>query len=154
MRRRLLTSIAIALVLLVPAIVAPVATSAQLTNNSTYYANHSSEVNQSGWMADREEPTLDNFAHYLTRIAGFYIGQEKAQGGVGPAGLMILSLVLFGALLRANDARQVGPVGGTVLAVSLAFAVITAGTAPSWIYAVALFVIGVVLSGVVVRMLR
>lgn len=129
-------------------------TAAQLSNNSTYYDNHSSQVDNESWMQGRERPTLDNFTHYSTRVVGFYIGQEEAQDGVGPAGAMLLSLLIFGALLRGMDDRQVGPVAGVVLAIALAFAVVTASLAPNWIYAVGLFGIGLVLSAVVIRLLR
>jgi len=152
--RPLVPAVAIAIVLLLSAVAAMAPADGQLANNSTYYENQSSNINNESWLANRQDPTVANFTHYLTRVGGFYIGQQSAQGGVGPAGAMLLSLVLFGAVIGGMRNRRVGPVAGVVLAITLAFAVVTAGTAPNWIYAIALFAIGIVLSAITVRLLR
>jgi hypothetical protein len=151
---RLLVSTLTATLLVVATLLAMGAGTAQLANNSSYYENQSSQVDNESWLSGREDPTLDNFTHYLTRVGGFYIGQEEAQDGVGAAGAMLLSLVLFGGLVGGMRGRSVGPVAGVVLAIALSSAVVAAQTAPNWIYAIGLFGVGLILSAVTVRVLR
>lgn len=119
-----------------------------------YYAQDDDSVRNETWMQNRTKPTLDNVTHYMTRVAGFAIGQQSAQGGVGPAGVMLFSIVLFGAYVGVNDDQHLGPVGGSVLVVSLASGVATVGLAPHWIYAVVVFILGLILSAVAIRILR
>lgn len=155
-RCALVISICVAATLLAIGATATTPTAGQL-NNSTYYSNHSGNVSSDmdAWMEGREEPTLDNFTHYATRVGGFYVGQGEAAGdGEGAAGAMILSLVLFGALLRGMQGRQVGPVAGVVLAIALAFGLAAAALAPHWVYVVGMFGIGLILAMVIMRILR
>lgn len=131
-----------------------VATGANVSDKAPYYDNQSDQVRNETWMDNRTEPTLDNTTHYLTRVGGFVIGQQPAQGGVGPAGVMLLSLVLFGSFVGLSEGRSVGPIGGAVLAVALASGVATVGLAPHWIYAVVIMGLGLVLAAVAIRIFR
>lgn len=147
--------LAVLVMSIVPAGAAQTNNSTDISDVAPYYEDNStSEVRNESWMANRQSPTLDNTTHYLTRVGGFVIGSAPAQGGVGPAGIMLLSLTLFGAFIGAGEGRTLGPIGGSVLAVVLASSVATIGLAPHWIYAVMVFALGLVLAAVSMRLFR
>lgn len=120
-----------------------------------FYENATADPNNESWMAGHENPSLTNVTHYVTRLGGFVIGSGvEAQGGVGMAGPMLLGLVVAGALLSAGASPRVGVVGGSVLFVASVAVLATTGLLPTWLYAIALFAIGLVAATVLIRLVR
>lgn len=126
-----------------------------VSEKAPYYNGTTPDVNNESWMAGREDPSLDNVTHFVTRLGPFVIGSgTTAQGGVGMAGPMVLGLVVAGLLLAGGANPRVGVVGGAVLFMGSVGALATVGLFPSWLYAVALFSIGLVSATVLIRALR
>lgn len=125
-----------------------------LDEKAPYYAENSSEVNNESWMNGHENATLDNVASMATRVSGFVIGTGQAQGGVGPANGLVLALVVFGAVATAGARSRVGTVGGSVLGIAAAAALSAVGLAPSWLFAVIMFGVGLVAAAALIRILQ
>lgn len=133
------------MVLLVSSTFVGVAGGLAVQNNTTaapYFANQSTQVDNESWMEGREEPTLDNSTHMLTRLSSFVIGEQRAQGG-GWAGILITAIVTLGVMLGATFGADLGPIGGATLSVVAIRALVGAGLAPPWIMAVALVLLGI-----------
>lgn len=127
-------------------------TAANLSDVAPYYANQSTAVNNASWMANHSDPTLQNATFHLVRFVSFVIGTgDPAPGGVGLTGPLMLTLTLMGAFLGTLVNTRTGMVGGGVLAVMAIAAFSTVGMAPSWLYVVLLFVLGLILSAVARR---
>jgi hypothetical protein len=154
--RHVLLGAVLALTLLalvaVPAVGTPTPTP-NVSERAPYYADNNSIVDNQAWMDDRQDPTLDNVTHYLTRVGGFVIGSETSGGG-GAAGVLALALVLGGIVLGTFVGNGVGPVGGGVLGLVGVAGLAGAGLMPTWLFATALFGIGLVLTAAVIRVLR
>jgi hypothetical protein len=132
----------------------PTATpTASLDEKAPYYNNETASVDNETWLEGRREPTLANVTHLLTRVGGFVIGDAPAQGG-GYAGPMITAIVLGGAIMGAVAGTGVGIVGGGVLLVTGFFGLVSLAVAPVWLYPVAIFVVGGIVSMIVLRSLR
>jgi hypothetical protein len=130
-------------------------TTASLNDTAPYYDNESSNVSFDSWMSGHETPSLSNVTHYLTRVSGFIIGYDTAGGGGGgPAGVMITALIMFGAFIGATAGVGVGPVGGATISMVAAAGLTAAGIAPTWIYGVALFGIGLVVVRVIINAIQ
>lgn len=128
---------------------------ANVNDTAPYYDGESSDPGIDSWMEDRESPTLDNVTHYLTRVGGFIVGSgESAQGGAGAAGAMIFGLIVFGAFIGTTVGTNVGPVGGVTIAVIAAAGLTSVGLVPTWMYAVSLFALGLVVLKVLTNVLR
>lgn len=136
--------------------VVPAGAAAQ-TNNTTnvsdvapYYENESTQVDNQSWMNGRQNATLDNIVHYATRIGPFIIGGTgtSAQGGgyVGPA---MISLFFLGFILSMLLSSRAGVVGSVTIAIAAGGGLASAGVAPGWLFAVALFVVGAILARVI-----
>jgi len=145
------------LVVMLLATIVPVGGAVAQTNNTTnvsdvapYYEGNTSEVNNESWMSGRENATLDNIVHYATRIGPFVIGGTgaEAQGGgyVGPA---MVSLFIMGFILSMLLSSRAGVVGSVTIAIASAGGLANAGVAPGWIFAVVLFVVGMILARVI-----
>ena len=150
--------VALLVVAALAGVVAPAAGQSTATPNlsekAPYYSNNSTHVANESWMDGRKDATLDNFIHYLTRVGGFIIGDGTAQGGVGSAGALVLGIVVMGIVASTMTGQAVGPVGGAVVGIMGVAGITAAGIAPSWLYAVMLFCLGLVLTTVIVRALR
>lgn len=124
-----------------------------LDGKAPYYNSTTPAVDNQSWTHGHREPTLQNVTHYLTRVGGFVVGDQPAQGG-GFAGPLILMLVLGGAFVGSTLGGGVGPVGGSVLFVTGVSGLVTANVAPAWSYPVIIFVFGAIVSMVVIRTFR
>lgn len=129
------------------------------TNNTTtvpgYYENSSGAdgVGIGSWLEGRTDPTLDNMTALATRVGPFVIGSGTAQGG-GPAGTLLLSLVVGGLFIGSMLRAPVGSVGGGVLGVVVVSGMASVGLVPTWIWAAVLMGIGSVLAAVAIRAWR
>jgi hypothetical protein len=123
-----------------------------ISDTAPYYADDNASVANESWLGNRTDPTLQNVTYWTVRIGPWLIGDgSQAPGGVGLAGSLILGLAVGGALLGPVSRANVGPVAGGVLAVTLVFGLTAAALAPAWLLPVGLFVVGLVLTVVIVR---
>ncbi len=129
-------------------------TNETLGEKAPYYEENTSDVNNESWMNGHENATLDNMASMATRVGGFVIGTRAAQGGVGPANGLVLALVVFGVVATAGARSRVGTVGGSVLGIAAAAALSVVGLAPSWLFAVIMFGVGLVAAKALINILR
>lgn len=126
--------------------------SAQANNTTAdYYNNTTTVVGNASWMAGHEDATLANTTHFLTRLATFVIG----DGGSGAAaGTLFTGLIIFGVVGAMTAGSRPGMVGGAVLGVGSIAGLVAAGFAPQWLYAVVLFVLGIIGTAVYRRATR
>jgi hypothetical protein len=131
------------------------------TNNTTnttatppgYYEN-ASTTTPSGWLEDRQDPTLVNVSALATRVGTFVIGSgSTTQGGGGPAGVVVFGLVVVGSVLGVVRGASVGSVAGPILLIAAAAVIVSVGLAPLWLYAVILLGVGVVGAAAILRAL-
>jgi hypothetical protein len=148
MRVKLLYS-ALLVSLLAASVVVP--TAAGQSTPAPYYNNSTTDVPNETWMDGREDATLDNTTHYLTRVVSFVIGGGVGAQGGGAAGPLVAGLSVFGVVLGVVARGRTGSVGGGVMAIVAAAALVSAGFAPTWMYAVVVIALGLVLAGVFIR---
>lgn len=120
-----------------------------------YYANHSNEsAGVESWMDGREDPTLANVTHYLTRVPSFLVGTGSMSGGSGPVGTVLSGLIVLAAFLGTTIGTPVGPVGGTTVSMIALAGLTSVGMLPEWLFAVALFGVGLVATKVFISIYR
>lgn len=140
--------VAVLLTALVAVVAAPA--SAQYANETAdYYNNSSTSVNSSDWIDGRTNATVDNYAHFVSRLSTFVIG-----GGSGSDNVVLTGLFAAMALGMIAALAGVGVVGGAVLAIIVAGALVIAGFAPMWLYAIALFMLGALGTSLLRRVLQ
>jgi hypothetical protein len=66
----------------------------------------------------------------------------------------VLALVVFGVVATAGGRSRVGTVGGSVLGIAAAAALSAVGLAPSWLFAVIMFGVGLVAAAALLRILQ
>lgn len=115
-------------------------------NNTTNYYNNSTgsdNVTALGWVPG-ENATLDNVLDMATRLGPYFIGTgEQDPSGTGYVGLLLLSLVLVGATVGSMRGAGVGPIGGSIIGMTLSYALVEVGLAPPWVKTLLLFGIGI-----------
>lgn len=120
-----------------------------------YYNETNTSVANESWMDGRSTWSFDNGVNYLTRISTFLIGSgHAAAGGAGSAGALVTGIAVIGAFGGMMVGSGVGAVAGGVLGVATTIGVIEIGLAPSWLYAVVLFLIGGIATTAFVRSVR
>lgn len=160
----LLTASIATVAMMTPAGVATVAANETNDTNGTnvsdeapYYANQTPSVKNESWMDGRENATLDNVFHYASRFGTFVIGSGSDSTNVDDprsAGPLLVGVVLLGAIMGTAVGSGVGSVGGGVLSMVGLFGLVAVDVAPTWVYAVGLFGLGIVLSAVFKRAVR
>lgn len=159
MKRALLTLALFSLV--AGAVATPVAAQNTATPTPTptqtppgYYDGEPGTVDNSGWLGGLTDASLDDILTMLTRVGPWAIGSAPAQGGVGSAGVLLTGGLVGSIVLGTGVRGRVGPVGGAVFAVASSFAFLSVGVGPGWLYAVVLFVVGLVVSVALIRAFR
>jgi hypothetical protein len=131
-------------------------------NNSTLddaapYYNNSTSVNATPpldvWLAGASEPTLQTMLDLAIRSTTFWLGTGTAPGG-GPAGVLLTTLLIGGAVLAMVRGSRIGLVAGGVVGLSAVGLMVTMGLAPRWLFAIALLLVGLVAAGVFARVVR
>lgn len=123
-------------------------------SNAPYYVGADDEVANGSWLPG-DEATLENVLALASRFGTFVVGDRPAQGeGVGSAGPLLVGAILVGGMLGATVRSGVGSVGGGVLAIVSVVGLAAIDVAPSWLYAVGLFALGIVLAAVAKRAIR
>lgn len=119
-----------------------------------YYADATATPDNST-LANRSDPTLENVSFWAVQSGGWIFGTGSlAPGGVGLAGPLLIGVTAGGALLGPIGAERVGPVAGGVLAMSVLFGLGAATITPAWVPAMGLFLLGLLVTVVVLRTLR
>lgn len=122
--------------------------SAQSSNTTTlppYYGNETTPAS-GPWMDGTSEATLPNIIDMLLRVGTVIVGPGSAvAGGGGPTGPILFGFLLLGGAFSAVIGTGMGSVAAGVLFVAVLSGVVALGFVPSWLFAVFLFGIGVLL---------
>lgn len=116
-----------------------------------YYDEADTSVDNESWLPSNNA-TLPSVLNLATRLGTFLVGTDA--GGVGASGAILTGLIVFGAVVSLSSGSRVGAVGGAVLGMSTVAALVAAGLAPSWLWALVLFALGVVATAVIARALQ
>lgn len=125
-----------------------------ISDTAPYYSDDNASVENDSWSANRTDPTLANVTYWVVTGGGWIVGTgDVAPGGAGLTGSLVLGLVVGGVLLGPVSRERVGPVAGGVLLVTALFGISAAALAPSWLWAVVLFIVGLLFTVVIDRAL-
>jgi len=122
------------------------------TNNTTvedvapYYQN-TSEPDTGGWLLG-VDTDLSGVLTLVGRTGTFVVG----GGGTGPGTALLSGVTIMGLGLGTVARARVGSVAGASLAVGGVFAGTAVGIAPTWMPAIVMFGVGLVLAAVAKRM--
>jgi len=125
---------------------AGVAAANQSLDEKAPYYNQSEEVSTDRWLQG-VEPTLPGLLTLVSRTGTYVIG----GGGGGVSGALLSGVVVMGMGVGVVARTPVGGVAGATLAVVGTFAATGVGIAPSWMSAVVMFGVGLVIAAVVKR---
>jgi hypothetical protein len=154
MRRKHIIT-AVLLVLAVGAVTVPAVAQETPNDNATYYEGESTETGEGSWLSGLTDATLDDILTLAMRLGTFVIGGGvTAQGGVGSAGALLTGLLVSGVLAGVSIRSGAGTSGGLVVGISSAFLFISVGVGATWAYPVVLFVVGLVVATVFLRLVR
>ena len=155
-RQYIVRTIIIALIVLVLILASGIAVgqSGESDNRTVPYEEWDDNVTHQNWTDDREDPTLSNATHYLTRVGTFVIGDDPNDPGVGP----IFTGVLVGAFfMSVLGTSRSGVVASGTMGIMVIAALSTstgAGLLPRWVYGVAILLIGMAAGIIYTRMIR
>jgi hypothetical protein len=105
------------------------------------------------WLAD-VDLTLAGLVTLVGRIGVWLIGVGVAAPSGASAGALVTGVLLGGTMLGFVAPARVGSVAGGVLGVSGLAAIVAVDAAPTWLYAVALFAVGLLTATVFRSALR
>jgi hypothetical protein len=123
-----------------------------IDEKAPYYSENTSQVNNESWLAGHENASLDAFVTMLTRVGTFVVGEPPESNG--PGGAIVVGLIVAGTIGSTFVRQGPGPVGGAVLGLVGLAGVTAVGLAPVWLMTVSLFVLGLILTSVIIRVLR
>lgn len=127
---------------------------AQQNTDAEYYNNSSADTDTDSWLSGLTDASLEDILTLATRIGGFLIGDASAQGGVGSAGSLLTGLLVAGLMGGVGMRSGAGSTGGLVIGISAGAVFLSAAVGATWAYAVILFVVGLLVSGVFLRVMR
>jgi len=136
------------------ALLSLIATPAVAQNKAGYYENNSTSTGSGAWLSGLTDGELSDIIALAMRTGGFLIGDGAAQGGVGSAGSLLTGLLVAGVMGGIGMRSGAGAAGGSVIAVAAASVFVTASIGAQWAFAVVLFVVGLIVSMVFLRILR
>lgn len=114
------------------------------SNNTTVepiYNSTPDPLNQTSWMAGRENVSLDNVSSYIASAPAFIIGSD---GGV--AGSLLTGFLVFGLIVSLVGTSRPGVIAGGVLGAATTSVLVTIGLAPLWMLAVVVFAASLLLA--------
>lgn len=127
---------------------------AQQNNSTTVpeYYNDSRNVSgdQDEWLNNDSNATLDKVVNLATRAGTFVV----AGGGSQEVGAVFIALLVFGAVVSIVGGSAPGTIAGVVVGVFTIAALAASGFAASWLWALVVFAVGVVLSTALIRALK
>lgn len=122
---------------------AGVAASNQTLDEKAPYYNQTGEVSTDGWLQG-VDTSLGGVLTLVSRTGTYVIG----GGGGGVSGALLTGVVVMGMSVGVVARTPVGGVAGATLAVAGTFAATGIGIAPTWMTAVVMFGVGLVISAV------
>jgi hypothetical protein len=153
--RRKTTIAAALLVLAVATFAAPAVAQETPNDNATYYDGESTETGESSWLSGLTDATLDDVLTLAMRLGTYVIGGGvTAQGGVGSAGALLTGLLVSGVMAGVGIRSGAGTSGGLIVGIASAFLFLTVGVGATWAYPVVLFVVGLIVATVFLRLVR
>lgn len=104
--------------------------------------NETATVDESGWMGDNTNVSAESVADFVGRVGSYVVGSDPSN----PAAGAVLTGLLVGFLaLNIVGTARAGVVGGAVAAVAvIALLSDSLALAPTWLYPVALMIVGVI----------
>ena len=143
-RTRIMTAVA-SLSLALTALAGRVSAQSNTTTLPPYYGNESTPA-PNGWMDGASEATLPTIIDMILRVGTVIIGPGgTVAGGGGPTGPILFGFLLLGGAFSAVIGTGMGSVAAGVLFVVVVGAIVSLGFVPSWLFAVFLFGLGVLL---------
>jgi len=124
--------------------------SSNVSDVAPYYTANDSQVMNETWLENNTEPTAENTTSLFVRLSTFVIG-SGVRGNQVWAGTLTMGIVFGGAVIGAV-AGVAGVVGGAVIGFAMLSGMVTLGMAPAWVWPVALFALGLILTGVYIRL--
>lgn len=131
------------------------------TNNTTnisekapYYADENAQVDNESWLEGNRNATLENTTTWVTRLGSFVIGTKPGSSQDEAAGALLVGLLMFGLVLGSIGPNRVGFVAGSTMGSATIAGLVISGLAPEWLWAVVLFVIGIVATAAFFRVYR
>lgn len=138
-----------ALLIIGLAVVATMGAAGQNSTPPDYYNTTDTPENES-WMGDDDNATIDSTIRYATRVGTFVVGDEQGE----TTGSLLMSLVMGAMVVGLVGTSTIGFVAGAVVAVLALGLLAPIGLAPEWIYGVTLYLMGLLLTTVLIRRLR
>lgn len=119
-----------------------------------YYNETTPETGTDSWLSGLTDASLDDILTLAVRIGGFIIGDGTAQGGVGSAGALMTGLLVAGVMGGIGIRSGAGASGGVVIGIAAGSVFVTVGIGATWVYPIILFVVGLLVAAVFLRILR
>jgi len=131
-------------------------TTTPIEDDAPFYDDENGSTNMTGWVPDGGNATADGMLEMIARIPGIFIGSgDMDPSGSGYEGLLLTGVVIGGAALMATRGTGVGPVGGSMIGMVLAYGLTAIGMLPVWIQPLLLFtLVGVPASAAIIRVFR
>jgi len=129
---------------------------AQSTDTPVDYYNQTDtpSTTTDSWLSGLTDASLDDILTLAVRIGGFIIGDGTAQGGVGSAGALMTGLLVAGVMGGIGIRSGAGASGGVVIGIAAGSVFVTVGIGATWVYPIILFVVGLLVAAVFLRILR
>lgn len=143
----------LAALLLVAALAGAVAPAVAATETPLEPYGNETVTNGSGsWMDGVGDTSIDSIAGMVSRVGTFVVGGSASDPLVGP---LLTGMIVAGIVVGMVGTSRGGVVAGGVMGIST-LAVLTqgAGLVPTWVYGVAVIILGVMASAVVRRLLQ
>jgi hypothetical protein len=154
MRQKTLITAAL-LVLAVATFAGPAVAQETPNDNATYYDGESTETGEGTWLSGLTDATLDDVLTLAMRLGTYVIGGGvTAQGGVGSAGALLTGLLVSGVMAGVGIRSGAGTSGGLIVGIASAFLFVTVGVGATWAYPVVLFVVGLIVAAIFLRLVR
>lgn len=129
---------------------------AQSTDTPVDYYNETNtpSTTTDSWLSGLTDASLDDILTLAVRIGSFIIGDGAAQGGVGSAGALMTGLLVAGVMGSIGIRSGAGASGGVVIGIAAGSVFVAVGIGATWVYPIILFVVGLLVAAVFLRILR
>lgn len=114
------------------------------------YGDHDGNVSYVDWTEDREEVTVENVTHYVSRVGAFVIGDDPEDPTTGAifTGLLVTFFSL-GVVGTSRAGLTASCTMGIAVAALLSDGI---GLFPRWVYGVLVMLLGLIVAVVALRL--